>query len=109
VINKLMPILRNISFALLSLVLSLLHLPAHASEDAVEIDKARVFPVQRNTTVIHSASKDAVDTNADQTSSSTDKQKNPPKDTSLQINGNGGSTNRPAGGNATLRKRFTFD
>ncbi|WP_215315949.1 hypothetical protein [Polynucleobacter sp. MWH-UH2A] len=46
--------------------------------------------------------------NADQASSSTDKQKNP-KDTSLQINGNGGSTNRPAGGNATLRKRFTFD
>jgi hypothetical protein len=99
----------DIRIILLSLVLPLLHLPANASEEPVEIDNARVFPVQRNTTVIHSASKDAADTNADQGSSSADKQKNPPKDTSLQINGNGGSTNRPAGGNATLRKRFSFD
>jgi hypothetical protein len=86
-----------------------LYLPANASEDPVEIDKARVFPVQRNTTVIHSANKDAADANSDQTYSSADGQKSPTKDTSLQINGNGGSTNRPAGGTATLRKRFTFD
>ncbi|QWD62988.1 hypothetical protein [Polynucleobacter sp. MWH-UH25E] len=99
----------NIRIILLSLALFSLHLPANASEEPVEIDKSKVFPVQRNTAVIHSANKDAADTNADQVSSSADKQKSSPKDTSLQINGNGGSTNRPAGGTATLRKRFTFD
>jgi hypothetical protein len=90
-------------------LIALLNLSAIASEDPVEIDKARVFPVQRNTTVIHNANQDVADTGSEQASSSADKQKNPPKDTSLQINGNGGSTNRPAGGTATLRKRFTFD
>jgi hypothetical protein len=99
----------NIRIILLSLALFSLHLPVNASEEPVEIDNARVFPVQRNTTVIHSANKDAADTNTDQVSISTDKQKSPTKDTSLQINGNGGSTNRPAGGTATLRKRFNFD
>jgi hypothetical protein len=88
--------------------ITLLNLSASAAEE-VEIDKARVFPVQRNTTVIHNANQDVADTGSEQASSSADKQKNPPKDTSLQINGNGGSTNRPAGGTATLRKRFTFD
>lgn len=98
-----------IRLTLLGLALSLVHLSTHASDDPVEIDKARVFPVQRNTTVIHNSSKEASDSNVESGSSSTDKSKAPPKDTSLLINGNGGSTNRPAGGNATLRKRFTFD
>jgi hypothetical protein len=95
--------------ALFGLALSLVHLPSHASNDSVEIDKARAFPVQRNTAVIHSSSKEASDSNAEYEFSSADKAKTAPKDTSLLINGNGGSTNRPAGGNATLRKRFTFD
>ena len=82
---------------------------AQSSNESTEIDKARVFPVQRNTTVIRSSNKEAADPNADSSTTMLDKQKTPPKDTSLQINGNGGSTNRPAGGNATLRKRFTFD
>ena len=94
---------------LFSLAAVSLCLTAHASEEPVEIDKARVFPVQRNTKVIHSANKDFADTNSDQEMSLTDKQKSPQKDTSLQINGNGGSTNRPVGGTATVRKRFTFD
>jgi hypothetical protein len=101
--------MRTLLLALFGLALSLVYLPSHASDDFVEIDKARVFPVQRNTTVIHNSSKEESDTNAQSGFNSADKPKAPPKDTSLQINGNGGSTNRPAGGNATLRKRFTFD
>ena len=82
---------------------------ANANDESVEIDKARVFPVQRNTTVIHSSNKEVADPNSESSADLADKQKAPPKDTSLVINGNGGSTSRPAGGNATLRKRFTFD
>jgi hypothetical protein len=82
-----------------------------ANDEVGGVDKARVFPVQKNNTVIHSASKNEEDANANQTTlpSSSPPNKSPPKDTSLLINGNGGSTNRAAGGNATLRKRFTFD
>jgi hypothetical protein len=105
VIFKLMPIIRLI---FLGLALLILHVAASATEE-VEIDKARVFPVQKNTTVIHGANKDVADAGSEHASSSADTQKSPPKDTSLQINGNGGSTNRSAGGTATLRKRFTFD
>jgi hypothetical protein len=97
-----------IRIILLGLVLSFTHLTAYA-DDQIEIDKARVFPVHRNTTVIHSSNKETEDPNVDSSTTMADKQKIPPKDTSLVINGNGGSTNRPAGGNATLRKRFTFD
>lgn len=81
---------------------------AQTSDGSLEMDKAKVFPVQRNTTVIHGPSKEAADPNAESSTAMSDKQKIPAKDTSLVINGNGGSTNRPAGGNATLRKRFTF-
>ena len=82
---------------------------ASANDESVEIDMARAFPVQRNTTVIHASNKETANPNSESSTDLADKQKTPPKDTSLVINGNGGSTNRPAGGNATLRKRFTFD
>lgn len=101
-----MNVMRNI---LLVSVLFFTHLIVYADDSQVEIDKARVFPVQRNTTVIHSSNKDTANPNSESSTDLADKQKTPPKDTSLVINGNGGSTNRPAGGNATLRKRFTFD
>jgi hypothetical protein len=82
-----------------------------ANDELEGIDKARVFPVQKNNTVIHSASKNEEDANANQLTlpASSPANKSSPKDTSLLINGNGGSTNRAAGGNASLRKRFTFD
>lgn len=98
-----------IRLVLFGLILSFAYALSYASDDPVEIDKARAFPVQRNTTVIHNSKKEASDSNAESGVGATDKSKTPPKDTSLLINGNGGSTNRPAGGNATLRKRFTFD
>ncbi|MBU3639756.1 hypothetical protein [Polynucleobacter sp. AP-RePozz3-80-G7] len=83
---------------------------ASANDEIGDVDKARVFPVQKNNTVIHSASKNEGDTNESQALSfSTPASKTQTKDTSLIINGNGGSTNRAAGGNAALRKRFTFD
>jgi len=94
---------------LLGMAIFFTHLTVYAYDGQVEIDKARVFPVQRDTTVIHSSNKEAADPNAESSTAMSDKQKTLPKDTSLVINGNGGSTNRPAGGNATLRKRFTFD
>ena len=94
---------------LLGVALFFTHLTVYADDGQVEIDKARVFPVQKNTTVIHSSNKDAANPNSESSTDLADKQKPSPKDTSLVINGNGGSTNRPAGGNATLRKRFTFD
>jgi hypothetical protein len=81
---------------------------AQSSDSSGEMDKARVFPVQRKATVIHSPNKEVTDPNAESLAAMSDKQKILSKDTSLVINGNGGSTNRPAGGNATLRKRFTF-
>lgn len=82
---------------------------AQSSDEPIVIDKVRAFPVQRNATVIHSSNKEAADPSAESSAAMSDKQKTQPKDTSLVINGNGGSTNRPVGGNATLRKRFTFD
>ena len=94
---------------LLGMTLFFAYPTVYADDGQVEIDKARVFPVQKNTTVIHSSNKETANPNSESSTDLTDKQKTPPKDTSLVINGNGGSTNRPAGGNATLRKRFTFD
>lgn len=85
--------------------------PVLASDDLDGIDKARVFPVQKNKTVIHDSAKSS-DTPSEisgSISSREDINKTAPKDTTLNISGNGGSTNRAAGGNATLRKRFTFD
>ena len=82
-----------------------------ASDEMGDIDKARVFPIQKNNTVIHSAPKSGEDANENQAplTSPGYAKGSPPKDTSLIINGNGGSSNRSAGGNASLRKRFTFD
>ena len=48
---------------LLGLTLFFTHLVSYADDSQAEIDKARVFPVQRNTTVIHSSSKEASDPN----------------------------------------------
>ncbi len=81
-----------------------------ANDEVGDIDKARVFPVQKNNTVIHSSSKSEGESNENQAlPSSVSASKAQSKDTSLMINGNGGSNNRAAGGNATVRKRFTFD
>jgi hypothetical protein len=84
-----------------------------AADNLDGIDAARAFPVQRNSTVIHSPSKRDGDINQNSTATTTatsDPDNKPAhKDTTLNINGNGGSTNRPAGGNASLRKRFVFD
>jgi len=96
-------------FILLGMTLFFSYPTVYADDGQVEIDKARVFPVQRNATVIQGSNKDAANPNSESSTDLADKQKTPAKDTSLVINGNGGSTNRPAGGNATLRKRFTFD
>lgn len=85
--------------------------PVLASDDLDGIDKARVFPVQKNKTVIHDPAKstDSASEISGSISYREDINKTPPKDTTLNINGNGGSTSRPAGGGASLRKRFTFD
>lgn len=81
-----------------------------ANDEIGDVDKARVFPVQKNNTVIYSSSKNEGDSNENQAlPSSVSASKAQSKDTSLMINGNGGSTNRAAGGNAAVRKRFTFD
>ena len=85
--------------------------PILASDDLDGIDKARVFPIQQNKTVIHDPSKNS-DTSSEisgSTSSREDINKTAPKDTTVNFRGNGGSTNRAAGGNANLSKRFTFD
>ena len=83
---------------------------AVASDDLGEIDKARVFPVQKNS-VPHYSNTTSEFSNEYQSTTAplieADKKK--PKDASLTINGNGGSTNRSAGGNAVLKKRFSFD
>ncbi|APC06262.1 hypothetical protein AOC10_06840 [Polynucleobacter asymbioticus] len=75
----------------------------------MDADKASAIPVQKNSSVVSGASKEDSAANPEQfpSMSNADKQK-APKDTSLNLTGNGGSTNRSAGGNAMLRKRFTF-
>ena len=81
-----------------------------AGDNLDSIDTARAFPVQRNNTIINSSSRKDGNVQGDAMSNaSTSENKPAPKDMTLNINGNGGSTNRSAGGNATLRKRFTFD
>ena len=83
--------------------LALLSISAYGDEAPAEIDKSRVFPVQKNPTVEHSQK-------ADKTSGAdVDPKKPNPKDTSLRIDGNGGSTNRSAGGKAILKQRIPFD
>ena len=81
--------------------LALLSISAYGDEAPAEIDKARVFPVQKNPIVEHSQKADK--------SSDADPKKPNPKDTTLRIDGNGGSTNRSAGGKAILKQRIPFD
>ena len=100
-----------IRITLATLIFLLLSQAIFADDDVVAIDKERVFPTQKNKTVIHDSSKNS-ETSGDNSTTSpstANADKRAPKDTSLSINGNGGSTNRAAGGNAVLRKRFTFD
>jgi hypothetical protein len=81
--------------------LGLLSISAYGDEAPAEIDKARVFPVQKNPIVEHSQKADKP--------SDTDPKKPNPKDTTLRVDGNGGSTNRSAGGKAILKQRIPFD
>ena len=81
---------------------------AHAADTPPPPDKAGAAPVQKKSTDASATSQD--DSRANQpfpSMSNADSQK-APKDTSLNLTGNGGSSNRSAGGNAMLRKRFTF-
>ena len=82
----------------------------YANDNLVDADKASAIPVQKNSSVVNGASKEDSAANSEQfpSLSQSDAKKAPPKDTSLNLTGNGGSTNRSAGGNAMLRKRFTF-
>ena len=78
---------------------------AFGDEPPSSIDLDRVFPLQRNPLIVHSqkkeeASKGAIDG---------DSPKSDPKDTKLNINGNGGSSTRGAGGKAMLLKRIPLD
>jgi hypothetical protein len=81
--------------------LALLSISAYGDEAPAEIDKARVFPVQKNPIVEHSQQADKP--------SDADPKKPNPKDTTLRVDGNGGSTNRSAGGKAILKQRIPFD
>jgi hypothetical protein len=100
-----MNIIRISLSTLLTLQISCL---VHAADTLPPPDKSGAAPVQKKSTDASATSKD--DSRADQpfpSMSSADSQKSP-KDTSLNLTGNGGSSNRSAGGNAMLRKRFTF-
>ena len=81
-----------------------------ASADIREIDKARVFPVQKNS-VTHNSNATSDLSNEYQSTpfSLIEADKKKSKDTSLTINGNGASINRSVGGNTVLKKRFSFD
>ena len=57
--------------------------------------------MQKNPIVEHSQKADKP--------SDADPKKPNPKDTTLRIDGNGGSTNRSAGGKAILKQRIPFD
>ena len=98
---------RIVLCVLLSFPISLL---AYDNDSAVDSNKASVIPTQKNSSVVHNAAKDDSTNSSEQfpSLSQADVKKAPPKDTSLNLTGNGGSTNRGAGGNAMLRKRFTF-
>ena len=82
----------------------------YANENLADSDKASVIPTQKNSSIVNNAAKDDSTNSSEQSPSlsQADVKKAPPKDTSLNLTGNGGSTNRGAGGNAMLRKRFTF-
>jgi hypothetical protein len=105
--------MRLIQIAVTIFLLSQVNQLVLAADNLEGIDAARAFPVQRNNTVIHNSPKNDGDVNQNSTvaatATSAPDNKPAPKDTTLNINGNGGSTNRSAGGTATLRKRFTFD
>jgi hypothetical protein len=78
---------------------------SYGDDSQAEIDKSRVFPVQKNPIVEHSQK-------ANQsvgTAGEVDKKKPDPKDTKFNLDGNGGSTNRSAGGKAMLKQRIPFD
>jgi len=98
---------RIVLYVLLSFPVSLL---AYANDSAVDSNKTSVSPTQKNSSVVNNAAKDDSTSNPEQfpSLSQADVKKAPSKDTSLNLTGNGGSTNRGAGGNAMLRKRFTF-
>ena len=81
--------------------LGLLSSSSDGDEAPAEIDKARVFPVQKNPIVEHSQKADKP--------TYADPKKPSPKDTTLRADGNGGSTNRSAGGKAILKQRIPFD
>ena len=81
-----------------------------ANDEVGDIDKARVFPVQKNSMSKYPNKDSNVSDESQMTSSSLiEADRKTSKDTSLSINGNGGSTNRSAGGSAVLKKRFSFD
>jgi hypothetical protein len=80
----------------------------HAAENPPPLDKPGAASVQKKSTDVSGTSQD--DSKANQpfpSMNNADSQK-ASKDTSLNLTGNGGSSNRSAGGNAMLRKRFTF-
>ena len=79
-----------------------------AADDSTQSDKPSVFPVQKNSSDSGSSTQDGLATNQQFPSLSKADSQKPPKDTSLNLTGNGGSSNRSAGGNAMLKKRFTF-
>jgi hypothetical protein len=87
------------------LIVALTIFTANAQESSVEMDKSRVFPVQKNPLIEHSQRVDKSSANAEEA----DSKKPASKDTSLRIDGNGGSTNRSAGGKAMLKQRIPFD
>ncbi|MBU3578266.1 hypothetical protein [Polynucleobacter sp. UK-Kesae-W10] len=78
---------------------------AYGDESPPVIDQSRVFPVQKNPIIERSHRQDQ---NKDEAVDGKSK-KSDPKDTKLSIDGNGGSSNRSAGGKATLRQRIPFD
>jgi len=83
----------------------LISFPVFGDEPTSTVDRERVFPVQRNPLIVHSEKKEEASKGGIEVDSS----KPVPKDTQLNINGNGGSTNRSAGGKATLLKRIPLD
>jgi hypothetical protein len=89
----------------LLIIAAFFSLYSYGDEPTVGIDQARVFPVQKNPLVEHSQK-------ANQSAgamSDVDQKKQDPKDTKFNLDGNGGSTNRSAGGKAMLKQRIPFN
>jgi hypothetical protein len=95
----------NYKVALVFSCALLISLCARGDESPPSIDQARVFPVQKNPIIERSHRQDKSKDGAVDGES----KKSDPKDTKLSIDGNGGSSNRSAGGKATLRQRIPFD